>query len=65
LAGLNVNRLIVDYVSMTERLGPLDFGGFIAVWLAADAIAEATPEMSRDAVLTFVGEVAPHLVDSA
>jgi len=35
------NHLLLDYVAMTERFGFLDFGEFIALWHAADALMEA------------------------
>jgi hypothetical protein len=37
----NANHLLLDYVAMTERLGFLDFGEFVALWHAADAMMEA------------------------
>lgn len=35
------NHLLLDYVAMTEKFGLLDFGQFVALWHAADALMES------------------------
>jgi hypothetical protein len=35
------NHLLRDHVAMTEKFGFLDFGEFVALWHAADALMEA------------------------
>ena len=37
---MNANELIIEYVAMCAKFGPLSFDDFIAGWLAADAIAQ-------------------------
>jgi hypothetical protein len=36
----NTNHILLDYVAMTEKFGPLDFGEFVAVWHAATAFMD-------------------------
>jgi hypothetical protein len=35
----SANHLILDYVAMCEKFGPLDFETFVQAWLDAEAIA--------------------------
>ena len=39
---VNPTHLILEYLEMCERFGPLDFEVFIEAWKDADAIARAT-----------------------
>ena len=36
---------LIDYVAMTETVGSLDFGGFVALCREAEALAVAAVEM--------------------
>jgi hypothetical protein len=41
-------NLILDYVAMCEKFGPLDFETFIDAWQDADAIARIEVGKRRD-----------------
>jgi hypothetical protein len=42
------NQLLLDYALMTEKFGALDFGEFIAVWHAADALMAVSIQMGLE-----------------
>lgn len=47
---IDISHLILDYVTMCEKFGPLDFETFVEMWRDADAIAqeiECTPECTE------------------
>ena len=41
---VNAAHIIIDYVAATDNHGFLDFGEFVAVWIAAQALAEVAAD---------------------
>ncbi|MEK6371226.1 MAG: hypothetical protein AABO58_00885 [Acidobacteriota bacterium] len=42
------NQVLLDYATMTEKFGFLDFGEFIALWHAADALMASGLEVGLE-----------------